>query len=133
MILSLFIVFLLFTLIIIAIGLFRPDHTEISLIGFLFLFLLSIVILNGEIQYKTGQNYTYSCLCCNGEETQRTGEASYCDGENATLVVTQTIDNYATWESGGTFSHIVGYWLSVASIVGFIGVILSLRHSRGFK
>jgi hypothetical protein len=40
--------------VLIALGLFRPEHTELSLVGFVFLFLLGIVILNGQLVYKIG-------------------------------------------------------------------------------
>lgn len=52
--LTLFVVLLSLSLILIAIGLFRPEHTELALVGFVFLFLLSLVLIVGDLQYKTG-------------------------------------------------------------------------------
>ena len=125
--LTLFIVFLILTLLIITIGLFRPEHTELALVGFLFLFFLSLIMMLGDIQYKTGINetMTYSCLCCDAQE----GAIECSDAENASLVVTsiESVNTYTTFEGGGTFSHTVGYWLAIASFVGFLGVILGLR------
>jgi hypothetical protein len=125
--LTLFIVFLVLSLLLVALGLYRSEHTELSLVGFLFLFLLSLIIMGGDIQYKTGENLTYSCLCCNNTEPY-TGVPYLCDGTDANLVVTSTVDTYETWSAGGTLSHLVGYWLAIASFVGFIGVLLSLRR-----
>ena len=122
MYLELFIVFLLLSLVIVALGLFKPEHSELGLIGFLFLFLLSLVVLYGDIQYKVGENYTYDCLCC---VDGRLGQT--CDDNTSNLVKIASIDYYVTFESGGTFSHLVGYWLAVGSFIGFIGVLMGLR------
>lgn len=123
--LVLFIVFLGLSLILVIIGLFTREHTELSLIGFVFLFLLSMTIISQDIDYKIGYdkniNYSYSCL-------------DVCDTqENQTLLTssTETVrDQYATFTLGGTLSHSIGYWLAIASIIGFIAVILSLRTTR---
>lgn len=122
--LTLFVVFILLSIIIIALGLFRPEHTELSLVGFVFLFLLSMVILEGNIQYKVGEDinttYNYSCI----ETCDQTGNTSL-------MLSSTTITNrdvYDTFTAGGTLSHLVGYWLAIASIIGFIGVLMSLKY-----
>ena len=132
--LTLFIVFLVITLVIIFLSFYAPEHSELGLVGFLFLFLLSLVILGGDIQYKTGVNetYTYGCLCCvEGIVIGQPYNESQggCSSENASLEVigVTKVDQYATFTAGGTVSHIVGYYLAVASLVGFIGVILGLK------
>ena len=134
--LTLFVVFLVITLVIIFLSFYAPEHSELGLVGFLFLFLLSLVILGGDIQYKTGVNetYTYGCLCCEqgqviGGELVRNETYYGCTSENASLEVigVTKVDNYATFTAGGTVSHVVGYYLAVASLVGFIGVILGLK------
>lgn len=117
MYLSLFIIFLCLSLILIIIGLFRPEHSELSLAGFLFLFVLSMtIILGGEIQYKIGSNTTYSYTCHTCDQVTYTND----------LTLSQTTDIYENW-SGGVFGHFFGYWLAVISAVGFIGVLAGLR------
>ena len=123
MILVLFGVFLILSLVLITLGLKFTEHTELALIGFLFLFLLSLVILNENIVYQNGQNVSSSF--------------SYTlEGNNTLLTSSEEtyINNYepVTFD-GGITSHLVGYWLAVISIIGFIGVILGIRHSKGFK
>jgi len=133
--LILYTIFLGLALLIIAIGLFRPEHTEMALIGFVFLFLLGLNLEAGSITYKTGVNetYTYSCLCCsNGEPT---GSPGICTSElnnSANLVVTgvEKVDVYDTFTAGGILSHILGYWLMIMSVVGFIGVLVGLGTQR---
>lgn len=133
--LTLYLILLLLSLIIIAIGLFRPEHTEMALVGFVFLFLLGLTLEAGSIEYKTGVNETntYSCLCCsNGEVTASPGICTDELNNSAQLVITKVekVNTYSTFTAGGALSHLIGYWLMIMSIVGFIGVLVSLRAQR---
>lgn len=103
------------SLILITLGLFRNEHTELALIGFVFLFLLSFLLINNDIQYRVGYdtNTTYT----------------YTDG-NLSLTEETTRDVYTTSTMGGSLSHSFGYWLAVISIVGFIGMILALKKEK---
>lgn len=125
MLLTLLIVFLVLSLLIIALGLFRPEHTELALIGFLFLFILSFIIMYGDIQYKTGVNVTYACLCCDPDLG-----VTVCNATNSSLLPVKEEYDYSTWSGGGTFSHAVGFWLVIMSVVGFIGVLLGIRKQK---
>jgi len=137
MYLILFITFLVISLVLIALGFYKTEHTELSLVGFLFLFLLSLVVLNGQIQYKTGIALNYGCLCCGYYTDQERGEvfgAINCtETDNSTLVVISNTDIYETFDSGGTLSHIVGYWLAIASLIGFIAVLIGLKNTNWGK
>jgi hypothetical protein len=115
--LFLFCVFLALSVILIAMGLFRPEHAELSLVGFVFLFLLALLIIGQDIQYKVGSetNVTYNYGVDN-VTVQNTTEVS--------------VDHYDTFTAGGSLSHTFGYWLAIASLIGFIGVILSLRRPK---
>ncbi len=110
MYLTLFVVFICIALVLIGLGLYKPEHSELSLIGFFFLFLLSTVLLGGDIQYKIGVNNTYSCLCC--ENSRVGGDVDVC-GNSTNLFITSVTDNYATFETGGFASHIAGYYMAV--------------------
>lgn len=111
--LVLLVIFLLLSFILIALGLFIRDHTELALIGFVFLFLCSNVILFNDVTYKIGSdvNITYSysneSLLNSSSEIHR--------------------DVYDTYTAGEDFSHSIGYWLLVLSVVGFISCIMALR------
>ena len=120
MILTLFLVFLALALILITLGLFRTEHSELSLIGFVFLFLLSFIILNSNITYKIGTetNMTYSYNLLNG--------TYYVNATNEL-----NIDKYTNFSDSNT--HNFGYWLVIASFIGFLGVLLGLRHNKGFR
>ena len=115
--LTLFIIFLLLSFILISLGLFIREHTELTLIGFLFLFLLSFVVIGGDIQYKTGENTTNTYGC------------HTCDAYNYTVVLdsSETINTYGNVSFGGTLAHSFGYWLAVLSLVGFVAVMLSFK------
>lgn len=134
--LMLYIVLIVISLVLIFLYFYEPDHSELGIVGFLFLFLLSLVMIGGDIQYKTGVNetYTYGCLCCEqgsvvGDEYTRGEPPVGCTNENATIAViaVDKVDNYATFTAGGVLSHTVGYYLAVAAAVGFIGVFLGLK------
>jgi len=117
--LLLFCVFLALTIILIALGLFRAEHTELSLIGFLFLFLLSFSIIGENIDYKVGTdtNITYHYV-----------EGDAIGKINHTSKISR--DVYDTATVGSTNSHRFGYWLAVCSIIGFAGVILGMRRQK---
>lgn len=127
---TLFVVFLALALILIILGLYRTEHSELSLVGFVFLFLLALNLEIGVIQYKTGENYTYSCLCCDPQ-----GELGVipCFDTNASLTKIASTNSYTTWDGGGTLAHIVGYWTMIASIIGFIGVLLGFKKAKEFN
>lgn len=115
--LILFGVFLVLGLVLITLGLFRPEHMELSLIGFLLLFLLAIIILNNQITYKTG-TFTLSNF-------------SYTSENNLTLLTNSSesvVDIYTETTLGGYLSHVVGYYLALGAIIGFIGVIVAYRR-----
>lgn len=134
MILWIYLAFLLISFILIGFSLFRPEHTELGIAGFTFLFILSFVMITGDIQYKVGINetITHSCLCC-----EQDGSTYLCDGssENFSIQPTQIerVDVYATWVAGGTLSHTVGYLLAVISVVGLIGTFVSLKPEGFMK
>jgi hypothetical protein len=111
------IAFLLVTL-----GFYRPEHTELPLIGFVFIFLLSLLLINNSIEYKTGQiietNFTYTPI----------GGIYYVNTSSES-----TIDVYTTINSPSSLSHTLGYWLAICSVVGFIGVLVSLRRENWGK
>lgn len=116
--LTLFSVLLCLSLALIAIGVFRAEHTELSLIGFFFLFLLATLLIANDVQYVVGidQNYTYSLV--NG-----TYEVSSISAR----------DIYDTAQLGGGMSHSFGYWLAICSLVGFVAVLLGLRRSQNYE
>jgi len=125
MYLSLLIVFLFISFILITLGLAFREHTELSLIGFVLLFVLSFIVIGNDIQYKTGENLTYYCAYANGTIQ----EDPNC-GTNSSLYPAIKTDLYTEWSGDGTFSHTAGYWLAVISVLGFAGVLLAARKPR---
>jgi len=133
MILWIYLAFIIISFVLIGFSLSRDDHTELGIAGFTFLFILSFVMIGGDIQYKVGVNETlsYSCLCC-----EQDGSTSLCDGStNHSLVVTdiERVDIYDTWVAGGTLSHTVGYLLAVIGVIGLIGSFVSIKSERFMK
>lgn len=114
--LVLFCVLLALSLVLIGFGLFRQnEHTELALIGFLFLFLLSLNIIGQDIQYKTGTltNTTYI----------------YDTMANLNSTIEISTDVYDTFTLGDQ-AHNFGYWLAVGAAIGFFGVIFGLRKTK---
>lgn len=132
MILTLFVVFLSLSLIFVALGLFKSEHSELGIIGFTFIFLLSLNLLYGTIEIKTGVNetYTYACLCCS--QGLPTSSPGICTENSTNLVVSkiELIDNYASYDMGGILAHTVGYLMAISSIIGFIAVLLGLGKDK---
>ena len=120
--LVLFGMFVCISFVLIALGLKHTEHTELSLIGFVFLFLLSMLILNNDISYKIGTNTT--------------SNFTYTTSGNNTLLTSSfeaVTDLYGTTTLGNALSHTLGYWLAIASIIGFVAVLIGLKHSTGFN
>lgn len=112
MIIELFAVFVVIAFVMIYIGLTRSTESAQALIGFLFLFLLSFTIINNQLEYKTGEqrNTTYAV-----------------NFTSETIVY-----NYQTYSDVTSLFNTkrVGYYLALASLIGFIGVILSIRGGK---
>ena len=86
------------------IGLTRPSESAQALIGFSFLFILSMVILNNGLQLESGASIT----------------------TNSTAQNVQF--QYTTWSDSN--SHFVGFWLAVISALSFIFTLMSIRKYR---
>lgn len=127
MYLYVYFMFMALSLVLVLLAFYRSEHAEMGIAGFTFLFILSFVFLSGDIQFKTGVNETntYKCLCCDALEG-----VVECTSENASLVITNVakVDVYETWNAGGTISHTVGYLLAVISVIGLIGIFLSIKR-----
>ena len=111
MYLTVFVVFFCLGIILVALGLFKNEHTELSLIGFFLLFLLSFTLMGNNLEYKTGQVKNITVF--DGNHT----------GEEVTYVYSVYDDSL-----GFLTSSRLGFYLAVAFAVGFIGVLMSLRR-----
>ena len=122
MFLTVFIVFMVLAFTLVTLGLFKPDHTELSVIGFVFIFLLALVVLNNNLEVKVGTNIT--------------SNFSYSkNADNLTLLTSsheENVDIYEPVDLDGNLDHLIGYWLAVGGVLGLVGIFLSLRHSRGY-
>lgn len=133
MYLTLYVVLILVSLLIIALGFYREEYSALAISGFFFLFFLSFVIIDGSLEYKIGVNVTntYECLCCDAQE----GTILCPYSENATLVVTgvESVDVYESWTGDGNAGHWFGYILAVMSVIGLIGAFVSVGSERFLK
>jgi len=116
--LILFTTFILISLVLVALGLYRLEHTELSLVGFVFLFLLSMVVIGDNLTYQTGETTTItnthglvndSVVLLNSTETTVSDFSIYTD------------------TSGFFTTHNFGYLLAVLSVIGAIGSFVSIK------
>ena len=122
--LILFTTFIIISCIFIALGLFRLEHTELSLVGFVFLFLLSMVIIGDNLTYQTGETVTIS----NTYDLYNDSVILL----NSTEVT--TFDQSIYQDTSGFFTtHRFGYLLAVMAAVGTIGSFVSIKPERFFK
>jgi len=119
MILTLFGVLLALSLGLVALGLYRQEHAELGIIGFLFLFLLSFVVIDGGLTYQTGFTETHSYT-----SLKETPETSI----DFLLNNTETVNTYSALAIGGTLDRTIGYYLAVCSAVGMIGFLAGLKR-----
>lgn len=127
----LYLALLVISLILVALSLYRNDHAELGIVGFTFIFILSFVMIAGDIQYKVGVNETntYGCLCCVDGVVYDDGDCG--DNSSLQIVYTEKMNIYDTFTAGGVLSRTVGYWLAVLAVVGLIGIFVSLK-AEGF-
>lgn len=113
--LTLFITFLLVSFVLIALYFYRSEHAELGIIGFLFSFILGVIIIAGGVQYVIGTttNTTFSY-------------------DNLTLMNSSavTVNNYDSIDPDGPLNHIAGYYLAIMSGIGLIGVFISFKNQR---
>ena len=95
-----------------------------GIIGFTFIFMLSFVMIGGDIQYQVGTNTTYEYACFED-----------CDQINTSLLMSTATEMnvYDTFTAGGPLSRTVGYWLAVLGVVGMIGVFVGLKPEGFMK
>ena len=105
-------------------GLYRLEHTELSLVGFFFMFLLSMVVIGNNLTYQTGETTTISnsygvlndtVVLFNSTESKVFDESIYTD------------------TSGIFTTHRFGYLLAVMSVIGMIGSFVSIKKEGFFK
>lgn len=114
MILDLYFMLILLSMILIIMGFIWRDHTELSIIGFLFLFLLALSLSGGSVEYKTGSNLT---------AIMNYNPAGDVDN------ITQTISyNYANFNEDT--SQRFGRYLAIASFLGFVITIATLGFTK---
>ena len=140
MILWVYLALLIISLVLVTLSLLRDDHTELGIAGFTFLFILSFVMIAGDIQYKVGVNETntYACLCCDdgvviGEPIRGVPQQGCLEDATLSVVSVEKVDVYNTWSAGGTLSHTVGYLLAVISVIGLIGTFVSIKPEGFMK
>lgn len=113
MILTLWLSLLALSLVIVLMGYFTDDEPYLP-VGLFFFFLLGLVILGGNLEYKTGDtvatNYTY----VNGTLTTDTAV---------------TTDTYTAWDD--ETSHRVGWTFTILSACGFGLALFNTRRGRG--
>ena len=122
--LILFVTFILISMVFVGLGLYRLEHTELSLVGFVFLFLLSMVVIGDNLTYQTGETVTISNTYGNVSGTVQL--------INSTEVT--TYDHSIYQDTAGFFTtHRFGYLLAVLSIIGMIGSFVSIKPEGFLK
>lgn len=111
MILTLFLALLALSVVVALLGYLTDDEPYLP-VGLSFLFLLSIVIITGNLQYENG--------------AIQTTNLTYNASSTLTGQVETTTTTYTNWND--TSSHTVGYLLATVSMMG---VALSLYNMKG--
>jgi len=99
------------SLTLICLGLFRPNESGFALIGFSLLFILSILLNGGNVEIETGSNITSTY--------------SYGVGGNINGTEQSIVYDYVAWDDN--ISHQFGFWLAIASAIGFIIMLFAIN------
>lgn len=104
----------LIALVLIVIGLSKPHESAQAIVGFVFLFFLAIVLLQGNLEVEVGA------------QTNTTYGYDNVDRINFT---SQDI-SYKYEEFDDNTSRQMGIYMAIASIVGVVAVLVGLRRTR---
>ena len=118
MILTLFWAIFLISIVLIALGIiFSEEWSGVAIVGFTFLFLLSLVILQGNLEVQSGMNVTtaYS-YDLNGSVNGSIQSVNY---------------EYNNWTEGT--SHTVGYFMAIISATSAFSCVLITLTKWGKK
>lgn len=114
MILTLYGFLVAVSLVLIVLGLSKPSESQLALIGFFFMFLLGLTLLQGSVQYETGANMTTTL--------------SY--GPTGDINQTDQYITYNYQDFDDNTSHNIGLYLAIGSGVGFAGVLFGLAKTN---
>lgn len=114
MILGLFGFLILLSIIFVVIGIFKHEESLFALIGFAFLFILSFVLISGNLEVEVGSNAT----------------TTYSYNVNGTLQSSSLNIDYSFEEWDDSISHQIGFWLAILSAVGFFMIFYSARRGN---
>lgn len=117
MILPLFIALMALSVVVVLLGYLTGDEPYLT-VGLFFFFLLSIVILTGNVEYETGSDRTGQFSFLNTTSVPNGTLTTFSFNESTTL-------EYASWHD--TTSRRIGWGLAV---ITFIGTALSLYNTR---
>jgi len=112
MILSLFWALFLISLALIIISIvYSKQWGGFGIVGFTFLFLISFVMLQGNLEVETGANVT----------------SNYGYDVNGSVTSTNQVITYSyeSWDDSN--SHTIGYFLAIVSFIGFAASFLNIR------
>ena len=91
----------------------QHNHAEYLLIGFVFMFLLALVLYNGNVEYEIGTDINSS--------------VTY-NGDNIEGISQQISYDYNSFND--TTSRNFGLYLAIASIAGFGITLASIRRTQ---
>jgi len=134
--LILFTTFILISLVLVALGLYRLEHTELSLIGFAFMFLLSMVIIGDNLTYVVGYEevYVYGDNYSGYHFDHYGGDPSPSLNDLNLFHMNRTnIYRDYSDDSGFFTTHNFGYLLAVMSVIGAIGSFVSIKPEGFMK
>jgi len=115
MILTLYVVLAAVSLVLIVVGLVRPSESAQAVVGFTLMFILSMIILGGGLEYQKGVSINTSLTYTGDDITS----------------IDQEVNNEYTAFNDAT-SHTVGWYLTIASVIGLAGVFWSIKRSKNY-
>jgi len=134
MIVTIFVILLTISIFLIALG-YAVGETAYSIIGFFFLFLLSVsIILPGNLEYKTGteQIYEYGSNFTDyhWDQYMPGDEPSFNPSDDvAFLFHVHETDIYTAFDNAS--SHWFGLWLSIISGLGIAVSLVDIKRLIG--
>src|SRR3989304_6112975 len=117
MILPIFLTLCALSIIFVFLGFYKNEHHELAIVGFFFLFLLSLVVLNNGLAYKHG--------------VIRSGNFSYVNQSGTMTLANASVSEINVYTSyqdelGFLTTHRLGYFMALMSAVGMVGAVVSI-------
>ena len=116
------------SLILVILGIAKPEHSEFSIIGFLFIFLLSFHLINGTLEYKTGTEETF--IYGNNFSGYHWDYENPIEPDDEEDAIAYLFHKEITIQYANYQNHTMGFFLAIGSILSIVISLFNIKKTK---